>query len=171
MESRFCSFTCPRCGMTSFSPEDVLHGYCGACREFTRPEPVTWSCPGCGGTYSPSPRQRGPFACASCDPVQVMTPRYPAAGGYDAAAAEVAAFAGELQRLAGLTVSLTAQLTAAAAAELFGLPNDGAQGVLQERTSAEQPDYCAPGCQVCFPVREDTTPESAMRWVPGNAVW
>jgi hypothetical protein len=29
------SITCPVCGRTSWHPEDVAHGYCGACREVT----------------------------------------------------------------------------------------------------------------------------------------
>lgn len=29
------SFTCPKCGMTSYHPEDVRQGYCGSCHEFT----------------------------------------------------------------------------------------------------------------------------------------
>lgn len=28
-------FTCPRCGKTSYHPEDLRHGYCGACHAFT----------------------------------------------------------------------------------------------------------------------------------------
>lgn len=30
------SFTCPRCGMTSHSPDDVREGYCGRCHDWTR---------------------------------------------------------------------------------------------------------------------------------------
>ena len=29
------SFTCPLCGRVSHHPDDVSHGYCGACHEFT----------------------------------------------------------------------------------------------------------------------------------------
>ena len=29
------SITCPKCRMTSYHPEDVKHGYCGNCHEFT----------------------------------------------------------------------------------------------------------------------------------------
>jgi len=29
------SYTCPRCGKTSHSPDDELHGYCGNCHDFT----------------------------------------------------------------------------------------------------------------------------------------
>jgi hypothetical protein len=29
------SFTCPRCLMTSYHPEDERHGYCGHCHDFT----------------------------------------------------------------------------------------------------------------------------------------
>lgn len=28
------SFTCPKCRRTSWHPDDVKHGYCGACHEF-----------------------------------------------------------------------------------------------------------------------------------------
>lgn len=28
-------FTCPRCGRTSWLPDDVLSGYCGACHDWT----------------------------------------------------------------------------------------------------------------------------------------
>ena len=31
------SFTCPRCGMTSYNPEDVRQEYCGNCRDWARP--------------------------------------------------------------------------------------------------------------------------------------
>jgi hypothetical protein len=30
--------TCPKCGMTSYHPEDVKQGYCGNCHDFTRVE-------------------------------------------------------------------------------------------------------------------------------------
>lgn len=29
------SFTCPKCGMTSYNANDIAHGYCGNCHEFT----------------------------------------------------------------------------------------------------------------------------------------
>lgn len=29
------SFTCPVCGATSYNPNDVANGYCGACHDFT----------------------------------------------------------------------------------------------------------------------------------------
>lgn len=29
------SITCPRCGRTSYHPEDVKQGYCGACHWWT----------------------------------------------------------------------------------------------------------------------------------------
>lgn len=29
------SITCPRCGMTSFNPNDVSEGYCGNCHDYT----------------------------------------------------------------------------------------------------------------------------------------
>jgi hypothetical protein len=31
------SFTCPRCHRTSWNPNDVREGYCGACHDWTRP--------------------------------------------------------------------------------------------------------------------------------------
>jgi hypothetical protein len=33
------SFTCPRCGMVSHHPLDVLEGYCGNCHDWTAPRP------------------------------------------------------------------------------------------------------------------------------------
>lgn len=30
------SFTCPRCGMTSYNPTDISEGYCGNCHDWTR---------------------------------------------------------------------------------------------------------------------------------------
>ena len=31
------SFTCPKCGRTSYHPKDAEEGYCGACNEWTGP--------------------------------------------------------------------------------------------------------------------------------------
>lgn len=31
------SFTCPKCNRTSYNPNDVAQGYCGACHDWTRP--------------------------------------------------------------------------------------------------------------------------------------
>jgi hypothetical protein len=28
-------FTCPRCGTVSHHPDDLKHGYCGRCHDFT----------------------------------------------------------------------------------------------------------------------------------------
>jgi len=28
--------TCPRCGLTSYNPTDILEGYCGHCHDWTR---------------------------------------------------------------------------------------------------------------------------------------
>jgi RNase P subunit RPR2 len=28
------SFTCPKCGMTSYHPDDIKNRYCGNCHEF-----------------------------------------------------------------------------------------------------------------------------------------
>jgi hypothetical protein len=34
------SFTCPRCGLTSYHPRDIADGYCGNCHDWTsRPAP------------------------------------------------------------------------------------------------------------------------------------
>jgi hypothetical protein len=33
------TITCPVCGMTSYSPGDIEHGYCGNCHLFTSPRP------------------------------------------------------------------------------------------------------------------------------------
>jgi len=33
------SFTCPRCGMTSYNPHDIAEGFCGNCHDWTREEP------------------------------------------------------------------------------------------------------------------------------------
>ena len=32
------SFTCPRCGMTSYNPNDIREGYCGNCHDWTSPD-------------------------------------------------------------------------------------------------------------------------------------
>jgi len=39
------SITCPRCGLTSYHPDDVRQGYCGNCHDWT-----TRSSPD-GGTF------------------------------------------------------------------------------------------------------------------------
>lgn len=31
------SFQCPRCGMTSYNPNDKKEGYCGNCHDWTDP--------------------------------------------------------------------------------------------------------------------------------------
>lgn len=33
-------FACPRCGMVSHHPADAENGYCGACHDYTRDEPM-----------------------------------------------------------------------------------------------------------------------------------
>lgn len=33
------SITCPRCGMTSYNPNDIREGYCGHCHDWTRVSP------------------------------------------------------------------------------------------------------------------------------------
>lgn len=30
------SITCPKCGLTSYNPNDIEHGYCGFCHDWTR---------------------------------------------------------------------------------------------------------------------------------------
>jgi hypothetical protein len=32
-------YTCPRCGRTSYNPNDARFRYCGACHEFERSKP------------------------------------------------------------------------------------------------------------------------------------
>ena len=32
---KFASITCPKCGMTSFNPNDIREGYCGNCHDWT----------------------------------------------------------------------------------------------------------------------------------------
>jgi hypothetical protein len=34
--------TCPRCGRTSYNPNDVAQGYCGACHDWTTPPSGAW---------------------------------------------------------------------------------------------------------------------------------
>lgn len=34
------SFTCPRCSRTSWNPDDVREGYCGACHDWTGASPL-----------------------------------------------------------------------------------------------------------------------------------
>lgn len=50
------AFTCPRCGRTSWHPEDKRQGYCGACHDFTGPggESGVLRCPQCGALTGPS---------------------------------------------------------------------------------------------------------------------
>ena len=31
------SITCPKCGMTSYNPNDIREGYCGNCHDWTTP--------------------------------------------------------------------------------------------------------------------------------------
>jgi ribosomal protein L37E len=33
------SITCPRCGMTSYNPNDIQQGYCGNCNDWTYRSP------------------------------------------------------------------------------------------------------------------------------------
>lgn len=41
--------TCPVCGRTSWHPEDVRHGYCGACHAHTSPPAHDRTAQGAGG--------------------------------------------------------------------------------------------------------------------------
>lgn len=36
-DPRYPSITCPRCGATSYHPEDKRQGYCAICTDFTSP--------------------------------------------------------------------------------------------------------------------------------------
>lgn len=48
------SFTCPDCGRTSWNPNDVKYGYCGACHAFTFTESartVVTFCPYCRAQF------------------------------------------------------------------------------------------------------------------------
>jgi len=40
------TFTCPRCGRTSWNPNDVREGYCGGCHDWTRGEASRWPAAG-----------------------------------------------------------------------------------------------------------------------------
>lgn len=42
------SITCPKCGMTSYNPDDIEEGYCGHCCEFTSPGRKPMDCEICG---------------------------------------------------------------------------------------------------------------------------
>lgn len=43
------SITCPRCGMTSYNPDDIREGYCGACHDWTSvPAHAPGTCQGNG---------------------------------------------------------------------------------------------------------------------------
>jgi hypothetical protein len=35
------SYTCPRCGMTSYNENDERYSYCGNCHAFTQPDLIT----------------------------------------------------------------------------------------------------------------------------------
>lgn len=45
------SFTCPRCGAASYHPQDVEHGYCARCHDFTGPVPWRCYCDGDAGHW------------------------------------------------------------------------------------------------------------------------
>lgn len=79
------SFTCPICGRTSWHPQDVEHGYCGACHAYTaEPLPLDelrpWHCPFCGyacDTASPARGHEQPCTgsvsiCLRCAEVAVF---------------------------------------------------------------------------------------------------
>jgi ribosomal protein S27AE len=92
------SFTCPRCGATSYNPNDAAEGYCGRCHAWTgsrfappagRPggrregraaggkipdvTPVTLECPGRDGFAHDWDDS---YDCLACDAEQPVTMRY-----------------------------------------------------------------------------------------------
>lgn len=48
-------FTCPKCGRTSWHPDDERYGYCGACCAFTGVP---------GGRFTPPTPSRNPLVSA-----------------------------------------------------------------------------------------------------------
>jgi hypothetical protein len=60
MEGHTPFFTCPRCLTTSYNENDVKHGYCGRCHDFTGLDPEV--CDRCGQRYGGSH-----YHCGSCD--------------------------------------------------------------------------------------------------------
>lgn len=46
-------FQCPQCDRISHHPKDIEEGYCGACRDWTRPAP--WAGEPCGYCGEPIP--------------------------------------------------------------------------------------------------------------------
>lgn len=53
------SITCPECHRTSYHPEDIRHGYCGACQWWTS-DPLLRLCPAPGSTRPGAPQCAGP---------------------------------------------------------------------------------------------------------------
>lgn len=85
------SFTCPRCRRTSYHPEDVRHGYCGACHDYAGANQVeqlpTRSEPALAGAlrawdrtigYSKMERMRAALQAAELDGIlaEVQAPGY-----------------------------------------------------------------------------------------------
>lgn len=46
------SIQCPLCDMVSYNPNDILHGYCGNCHDWTSPPLRQFTCALCGNTYT-----------------------------------------------------------------------------------------------------------------------
>lgn len=58
------SFTCPRCERTSWHPDDVREGYCGACHDWTGGIPVVFqACAGCGAAVACRLGEPAPTSC------------------------------------------------------------------------------------------------------------
>lgn len=53
------SFTCPRCGATSFNPNDIRERYCGRCRQWA--DGPQFFCAGCGAV-----QQHRMIMCEQC---------------------------------------------------------------------------------------------------------
>lgn len=45
------SVTCPKCSMTSYNPNDIVHGYCGNCHDWTSGPLREFTCALCGNAY------------------------------------------------------------------------------------------------------------------------
>lgn len=59
------SITCPRCGRTSYHPEDIRQGYCGACHWWTSDEQLG---PLYDRVHPPEDEAREEIATALADP-------------------------------------------------------------------------------------------------------
>ena len=70
------SFTCSRCHMTSYHPDDIRESYCGNCHDWTYPElvpdrpRVKSACPSCGAVAERMSYDIGSgpeLSCANCE--------------------------------------------------------------------------------------------------------